>query len=56
MSVNPVFAALIGLAVLGQHLDTASWSAIAVIVTANTVAVSTTSRDIPDNRTAPGTS
>ncbi|MGW1815878.1 EamA family transporter [Streptomyces sp. NPDC002125] len=44
MSVNPVFAALIGLAVLDQHLDAASWSAVAVIVTANTVVVSTASR------------
>jgi inner membrane transporter RhtA len=45
MSVNPVFAALIGLAVLGQHLDAASWLSIAVIVIANTVAVSTTPRN-----------
>ncbi|MGW6774915.1 EamA family transporter [Streptomyces sp. NPDC055037] len=44
MSVNPVFAALIGLAVLGQRLDTLAWLAIAVIVTANTVAVSTARR------------
>lgn len=41
MSVNPVFAAVIGLVLLGQHLDAASWSAIAAIVTANTVVVST---------------
>nr|WP_308377837.1 EamA family transporter [Streptomyces sp. ISL-98] len=41
MSVNPVFAALIGMFVLGQHLATASWLAIAVIVTANAVAVGT---------------
>ncbi|MEU9498001.1 EamA family transporter [Streptomyces sp. NPDC048196] len=44
MSVNPVFAALIGLIVLGQHLDAASWLAIAVIVTANTVVVFTATR------------
>ncbi|MCX5410916.1 EamA family transporter [Streptomyces sp. NBC_00059] len=44
MSVNPVFAALIGLAVLDQHLDAASWSAVAVIVTANTVVVSAAPR------------
>jgi inner membrane transporter RhtA len=43
MSVNPVFAALIGMLVLGQRLDPASWLAIAVIVTANAVAVSTKS-------------
>lgn len=44
MSVNPVFAALVGLAVLGQRLDALAWLAIAVIVTANTAAVSTTAR------------
>ncbi|UYQ60253.1 EamA family transporter [Streptomyces peucetius] len=41
MSVNPVFAALIGMLVLDQHLGWASWSAVAVIVTANAVAVGT---------------
>ncbi|MGP8296489.1 EamA family transporter [Streptomyces inhibens] len=41
MSVNPVFAALIGLFVLGQHLDLASWLAITAIVAANAVAVGT---------------
>ena len=41
MSVNPVFAALAGLAVLGQHLDWAAWLAILVIVAVNTVAVTT---------------
>ena len=41
MSVNPVFAALIGMVVLGQHLGPASWLAVAVIVTANAVAVGT---------------
>ncbi|MFH8567517.1 EamA family transporter [Streptomyces sp. NPDC017993] len=44
MSVNPVFAALAGLAVLGQHLDALAWLAIAVIVGANTVAVTTAHR------------
>ncbi|MCX4851495.1 DMT family transporter [Streptomyces sp. NBC_00893] len=39
MSVNPVFAALIGLIVLDQALDTAAWAAILVIVGANAVAV-----------------
>ncbi|MDQ0693619.1 EamA family transporter [Streptomyces anulatus] len=47
MSVNPVFAALVGLAVLGQRLDVLAWIAIAVIVTANTAAVSTTRRRTP---------
>jgi inner membrane transporter RhtA len=41
LSVNPVFAALIGLAVLGQSLAVADWLAIAAIVTANAVSVST---------------
>jgi inner membrane transporter RhtA len=41
MSVNPVFAALTGLVVLGQALQPADWLAIAAIVTANAVAVST---------------
>ncbi|MFE1099292.1 DMT family transporter [Nocardiopsis alba] len=44
MSVNPVFAALIGMVVLGQHLDAWAWGAIAVIVTANTVAASSGGR------------
>ena len=41
MSVNPVFAALTGLIVLGQSLELADWLAIAAIVTANAVSVST---------------
>ena len=41
MSVNPVFAALTGLVVLGQSLALVDWLAIAVIVTANAVSVST---------------
>jgi inner membrane transporter RhtA len=41
MSVNPVLAALIGMLVLDQRLDPASWLAIGVIVTANAVAVGT---------------
>jgi inner membrane transporter RhtA len=40
MSVNPVFAALIGLVVLGQSLQAAEWLAIAAIVGANAVSVS----------------
>jgi len=39
MSVNPVFAALTGLVVLGQSLGLADWLAITAIVTANTVSV-----------------
>ncbi|MFJ7278220.1 EamA family transporter [Kitasatospora sp. NPDC098663] len=48
MSVNPVFAALIGLVVLGQHLDAAAWLAILVIVGANALAVTTAPTDPTD--------
>jgi inner membrane transporter RhtA len=41
MSLNPVFAALTGLAVLGQSLKVVDWLAIAVIVTVNGTAVGT---------------
>jgi inner membrane transporter RhtA len=44
MSVNPLLAALIGTVMLGQRLDGASWLAIAAIVTANAVAVTTAAR------------
>jgi inner membrane transporter RhtA len=44
MSVNPVFAALTGLMVLGQSLAWPDWLAIAAIVTANAVGVSTGGR------------
>ena len=44
MSVNPVFAALTGLVVLGQSLAFADWLAIAAIVSANGVSVSTERR------------
>ncbi|MCX4508147.1 EamA family transporter [Streptomyces anulatus] len=47
MSVNPVFAALVGFAVLGQRLDVLAWLAIAVIVAANTAAVCTARRRSP---------
>lgn len=50
MSANPVFAALIGLVVLHQHLDAAAWTAVFVIVCANTVAVGGT-RKAPEQRT-----
>ena len=39
MSVQPVFAALAGLVILGQHLGWTAWLAIAVIVAVNAVAV-----------------
>jgi len=48
MSVNPVFAALTGLVVLGQQLGLASWLAVAAIVTANVVSLGAAGR-----RTAP---
>ncbi|MER5556123.1 EamA family transporter [Streptomyces sp. NPDC002793] len=44
MSVNPVFAALAGLTLLGQQLDALAWLAIAMIVGANTATVSTAQR------------
>src|ERR1700722_19487712 len=44
MSVNPVFAALTGLVVLGQALGPADWLAIAAIVTANAASVGATGR------------
>ena len=40
MSVNPVFAALIGMFALGQRLDPLSWLAILTIVAANAVCTS----------------
>ena len=40
MSVNPVFAALIGALALGQRLDVLSWLAIVTIVSANVVCTS----------------
>ena len=45
MSVNPVFAALVGLVILSQPLGLSEWLAIAAIVTANAVSVSTARRD-----------
>jgi inner membrane transporter RhtA len=55
MSVNPVFAALTGLVVLGQSPGLAGWLAIAAIVTANMVSVSTAAgRAAPARRPATG--
>ena len=45
MSINPVFAAVAGVVILGQALGPAEWLAIAAIVTANAVCVSTAGRD-----------
>ena len=45
MSVNPVFAALVGLVILGQSLQPADWLAITAIVAANTLALSAGGRD-----------
>ena len=45
MSVNPVFAALTGLVVLGQSLAVLDWLAIAAIVSANGVSVSAVGHD-----------
>lgn len=49
MSVNPVFAALVGLVVLDQHLDAVAWTATFVIVAANAAAVGTGVRQAPGN-------
>src|ERR1700683_1702582 len=46
MSVNPVFAALTGLVVLGQALGLAQWAAIAAIVTANALSVAAGGRAV----------
>lgn len=51
MSVNPVFAALAGLIVLDQHLDAAAWTAVFIIVGANTAAV--TAKPKPSTRCVP---
>ena len=50
MSVNPVFAALTGLIVLGQSLPPADWLAIAAIVAANAISASTGVRSAPTAR------
>jgi inner membrane transporter RhtA len=50
MSVNPVFAALIGVAVLGQSLEFADWIAITAVVTANAVSVGLRSRPCQEDR------
>jgi inner membrane transporter RhtA len=44
--VNPVFAALTGLVVLGQSLEPADWLAIAVIVTVNAVSAGSGGRSV----------
>jgi inner membrane transporter RhtA len=53
MSVNPVFAALTGLVVLGQSLAWLDWLAIAAIMTANAVGVSTQSGSVAEGGRAP---
>jgi multidrug transporter EmrE-like cation transporter len=58
MSVNPVFAALTGLIVLGQRLSLADWLSIAAIVTANAIALDGSGRPgadgSPDSRDSHG--
>jgi len=46
MSVNPVFAALTGLVILGQSLGRADWLAVAVIVTVNAVTAARPGLDV----------
>ena len=55
MSVNPVFAALTGLLVLGQSLALADWGCVAAIVTANAVSVSAGGRTRGPGRRARAT-
>ncbi len=50
MSVSPLLAATVGAVVLGETLDPLDWVAIALIVTANTVAVTSPRR--PTRRSA----
>src|SRR6202167_4673096 len=45
MSVNPVFAALVGLVVLRQSLQPVDWLPLTAIVAANALALSTSGRD-----------
>ncbi|MFJ3670032.1 EamA family transporter [Streptomyces sp. NPDC090106] len=44
MSVNPVLAALVGLAVLGQGLGGPEWAGIAAVVAANAIGILTSAR------------
>ena len=44
MSINPVFAALTGLVILGQSLGLVDWLSVAAIVSANAVSVSSGER------------
>ena len=53
MSVNPVFAALTRLIVLGQSLEPADWLAIAAMVAANAIGVSTGGRARGPGQTDP---
>ena len=54
MSVNPVFAALTGLVILGQSLGAADWLAIAAIVTANAVSVGAAGKSRKSGKAARG--
>jgi inner membrane transporter RhtA len=51
MSVSPLLAATVGAIVLGETLDLLDWMAIGLIVTANTVAVTSPRR--PTRRSVP---
>lgn len=50
MSVNPVFAALAGLLILGQHLASHEWVGIAIVVAANVTTTLRQSRHRRDTR------
>lgn len=55
MSVQPIIAALVGMLMLGERLDLASWLAMLVIVAANVVAVTTPRRPKLERRAEPAT-
>ena len=47
MSVHPVLAALVGLALLGEYLALHEWVGIGVVVLTNAAAVSTRAAPVP---------
>jgi inner membrane transporter RhtA len=52
MSVHPVLAALVGIALLGQHLGAHEWIGIGVVVLTNAAAVAGSRRSGPPARTS----
>jgi inner membrane transporter RhtA len=52
MSIHPVLAALVGLALLGEHLALHEWIGVAVVVLTNAVAVGGRPAPVPQPRTS----